>query len=455
MINVKKHNRLNELFLIKSIIQTPEVLSELYFLEAKHFNEFEREFDFVKTRFWDIGEVSLTDLNLAGFELPATPTEYDVLDVEKPKYSLDHNKIIYLAKSLFDEYLKKQILKKIKNINIEMNIDDIQAELNQIISNVDLEYQKNKIEDNFIDVAEKVFIAANEHRNKNSDYGIQLKTLPSMNQIIGGLVETDLVGIFGKSKSAKSTLAMEMIMDVAVDQGIPSAIFSFEMNQKLVAMKGISMRTGLDINEMRNPTTSKIDDNTFQKYAAETTRTFYNSNLFVIDSVLDEYEIENRVKKLVDSKGVKVVLIDYLLLISSRHKFNSTREELNHLSKFFKRLAQKLKIVIILVSQANEEGRSAESKSLERDSNYFFLVWHLEPGEEARINNQVYRAETDEFIVKCKGIRHAKGNDWFAARFVENRYKEIDVYSRVETKNHTNSFKKKNDQCFEGEVFPY
>jgi len=416
---------MKELYLLYSIINVPELITELYFLEPKHFKKYFKEFEFIKQRLLDIGEVSLTDLSLNDLALPLPNKKYDALGIEEQPFTLDTRKIITLSRLLFDEYQKYRILTELKNIK-EGKLDDIVEKMKELVDSVDDEYQKNKMEDKLSDLIDPLFNETDKMRKGEKPAGLELRTLYPMNEIIGGIMPTDLIGIFGKEKSAKSSIALEMMLDLCIDQRVPGVIFSFEMNNKLMTMKSLSMRLGVNINEFRNPKYSELSDEDYSDLAREAGKKFHNTNLYLIDQVLDEHEIEAKIKKLLD-KGIKIVLIDYLMLITARSKFNQLRDELNYLSKFFKRVAQKYQISIILISQANEKGdRAAEAKGLERDSNYYFYVAKLEPNEAIRINGQEYRAGLEEeYIVKNKGIRHAKGGGYFILKFINNKLKII------------------------------
>ena len=413
---------MKELYLLRSILMVTESIPELYFLDGIHFNKYSKQFDFLKQRYNDIGEVSEIDLYL-----------HDHTKLPDSDFTLHIPKIIELGRYLFNEYHKNRILKEVKEIR-NGDLNEVLDKMKELVDSVDDEYQKNKMEDTLADVIEPMLAKVEKLRKGEESNGIQLTTLPKMNEIIGGIMPTDLIGIYGKEKSSKTSLALEMMLDICIDQKIPGAIFSFEMDNELMSMKSLSMRLGININEFRNPSFTQLSDEDFYLMVGAAGKKVHRTKLYLIDQLLDEYEIEAKIRKLID-KGIKIVLIDYLMLISSRKKFNQNREELNHLSKFFKRLAQKYKIAIILISQANESGeREAEAKGLSRDSNYYFYVAKLEPNETVKINGSEYRAGSEEeYIVKNRGIRHAKGGGYFITKFVNNKYGEVSV----EDYNHT------------------
>lgn len=415
---------MKEDFLIRSILAVPEVINEIYFLEPHHLTKFSEQYEFIKNRFNDLGEIYETDLILHGLELPKPTITYDSLGLPNSILTIKKDRIINLARHLFEEYHKIRILKQIKELK-DGNLSSLVETIKNIIDSIDDEFQKNKLEPTIFDLIEPLFAKVYKQRQSHESAGINLLTLPQMNKIIGGIMPTDLIGIYGKEKSAKSSLALEMMLDICVDQKKPGIIFSYEMDNELMTMKSLSMRLGVPINEFRNPADSKITDVQFKEISIDAGRKFFNTNLYLVDQILDEYEIEAKIKKLLD-KGIEIVLIDYLMLVSARNKMQSTRDELNYLTKFFKRVAQKYKIAIILISQANDAGeRAAEAKGLERDSNYYFYVAKLEPNDTIKINGKEYTAGgNEEYVVKNRGIRHSKGGNYFILEFVENKLKE-------------------------------
>jgi replicative DNA helicase len=245
------------------------------------------------------------------------------------------------------------------------------------------------------------------------------------------MLPTDLIGIYGKEKSTKTTLTHQIVLDIALEQKIPVAVFNFEMDVIQILMKTFSMRSGISTNVLRNPKQNIIPDSEFDIKAERLRKDFEDAKLFVIDEMLNEQQIYNKSKELVKSYGVKLIVIDYLMLIEPSVHKAQRRDELNDLSRFFKRMAKKLNVIIILVSQANDSGmREAEAKGLSRDSNYYFYVEQLGQGQEIKIAGESYKAQEGDYAVINRGIRHDLGNRAFITRFIENKYCEITIKSK-------------------------
>jgi len=363
--------------------------------------------------------------------------------INKLDSSSEPSNIKYYSQILLEKHIRRNLIEKARKIkndaeDKELDVLDLLGEAESHIADI-----HEEIEDTYLDdrpISERMDEIFNEIESKiNSEKaaeGLNLKTLPTLNNHIGGIMPGDLIGIYGKEKSTKTTIAHEIALDIGVDQNIPTAIFSFEVSRKELEWKSISMRTGQDYFKLRNPkgysNDSKMTIEELNELKVQTKSKFEKSSLFIFDKIINEFQIYAKLKQLIKKHGVRLVIIDYLMLIESAKKFKDRRLELNHLSMFFKRAAMKLQVPIILISQSNAEGiRAAEAKGLERDSNYFLYVEKGEAGSSLRFHDKnlgsfIYTVKEDEYIVQLRGIRHGKGNRSFITKFVNNRYVEVD-----------------------------
>ncbi len=371
--------------------------------------------------------------------------------INELEYSSQPGNIKYYTQVLLEKYIRRNLIERAQRIisdaadreeidifdlliDAEAHIADIYGEVGETFS--DERPLNERLEDIFIELESKI-------KSETISEGLRLKTLPTLNNYIGGIMPGDLIGIYGKEKSTKTTLAHEIALDIGIDQNIPVAIFSFEVSRKELEWKSISMRTGIDYFKLRNPkgysAETKMSLEELEKLKGQTKDKFSNSSLFIFDKIMNEYQIYSKIKQLIKKYGVKLVVIDYLMLLESAKKFRDRRMELNHLSMFFKRTAMKLQVPIILISQSNQEGeRAAEAKGLERDSNYFIYVQKGNKGSIVRFHDKYigeydYRLNEDEYVVTLRGIRHGKGNRSFITRFIDNRYVEVDTKRSITT----------------------
>lgn len=403
-----------EQMIIEAVLHDNSIIENLEFLEPKHFVDNRHVYEAILRGYNDAQSVTVVDLML-------DDVNYELSGLD----AVTKTQAIISARALFDNFQLNIIKNSIKKMDFE-NLDDTLEKMNLIVETVEANYERNK---SIKPVNIHSFIEdMREIRRDEKKAGIFVSTLPSFNAITGGMLGGDLIGIYGKEKSTKTTLTHEVVLDVALKQKIPCGIFNFEMDTKQLLMKTMSMKTGLNVNVLRNPHGNHIPEHEFEQKADEIIQKFDNANLFIVDDILNEQQIFSKAKEMVNKHGVKIIVIDYLLLIDSAKKFGvNYRDEINHLTKFFKRMARKLDVIVILVSQANDSGsREAEGKGLSRDSNYYFYVEQLSEGQEVIIGDEDYRAQRGDFIIVNRGIRHGEGNKAFLTRFIENDYKEID-----------------------------
>lgn len=405
--------------IIGIILENNEVLDEIGNLSPYHFIKYTKLANTILQKYDKYGEVKDTDLILEGYEIP----DYEKLTASKV---IIHEKIT----ELIDRYQKKELSKLLNRNLINVDVDEYIQMIRSNLDRIEGEYEKAKIEIHLGKQIDKLFAEIEQVRKGEKKIGLELKTLPSINRAIGGIIPGDLIGIYGIEKSTKTTLALEMAIDIA-EQGNPTAIFSLEMTVNDLAWKTISMRTGIDVNELRNPNYSRLSYNEFEAYKRKAKSRLEKSEIYLIDDCYTEIEIYRRLKKLIKQNNVKFCVIDYLLLVETT-KQNQLRERLNNLTRYFKLLAKKVHVPICVISQANEAGtRAAEAKGLERDSNYFFYVKKCEKGEKIKqiIGNVEfeYRTRDGDILIICRGIRHAKDGKGVIVRFVNNIYTEIDI----------------------------
>lgn len=453
---------------ISSIICEPECLEDIksilkpeYFSDTKHSIIYQTFLKLHKEE-KPIDQISLFEKLQADDLLTKAGSINYIGDLAESYISAAN--INFQSKLIFEKFLRRQFIKNCQNlINRAGKMEDIfdlLSEAEKEIGNINNEFNfaaddekplSERLDSIFDDLELRI-------KGEKEVESLKLKTLPTLNRIIGGIMPTDLIGIYGKEKSTKTSLAHEIVLDIGADQGHGVAIFTFENLKNETDWKSISMRTGVEFNKLRNPKgynySSRMTLEEAQILRDEAKKKFGKAKIIVCDQILNEYQIANKLRLWKKKHGIKLCVIDYLMLVDSIEKFPNRREELNHLSRSFKQLAMKLEIPIILISQSNEAGeRAAEAKGLERDSNYFIYVRAGEKGERVSFNvasygNYEYILNNHEFIATVRGIRHTAGNKSFITKFANNRYVEVDARPpglKNEQKQKENWYESKED----------
>ena len=392
-----------------------------------------------------------TMINMYNFGLPIDPfTLYESLKKENKLEACGGSEYInkismyissvasveYHSKIICTQSAKRKMLLAADNIKKKIDLEDIsdiQAEALNEFENIfeNLEGNSDKtLWDEFNDT----IIDIDKRYSGNSTSGLTSKTFPTLNHFTGGIRENDYIGILGDYKQGKSYLAQQIALDIAIYDKLPVGIFSLEMNKQSLYHRAFSLRTGIDYSKLRNPKNSKLTPDEFQSFIRKAKDIFKDTKIYIADKVLDKNKIKATMKLWKRKHGVKLFVVDYLNLIELNEKKERRDLEIAALSRFFKNTATKLQVPIIVLSQVNDKGISAEGKGLMRDAD--FLISVKKPLE-AGISNietgkdKVFNFNKDHFLITLEHSRHGTNGFNFVAAFVNNNFVEIDVLKSV------------------------
>ena len=182
-----------------------------------------------------------------------------------------------------------------------------------------------------------------------------------------GWQNSDLVIIAARPAMGKTAFALSMAKNIAADQKIPMAFFSLEMSDVQLTNRLISNACKIEgmklvSGQLDGPDLLRLDKK-IQK--------LIDAPLYIDDTAgLSIMDLRSKVRRLVREHGVKLVMIDYLqLMTASGMKFNSRQEEVSLISRSLKGLAKELNIPVLALSQLNrnvESRNGAEGKRLHR-----------------------------------------------------------------------------------------
>lgn len=163
----------------------------------------------------------------------------------------------------------------------------------------------------------------------------------------------------------------------------PTVIFSLEMSRIELAQRIIAAETNIPLAAMRNP--DDIDPGRWNVL-----NDFYgkleSAPLYIDDSPnMSLMEIRAKCRRLKQTQGLKLVVIDYLQLMSSGKQVESRQQEVSEFSRALKLLAKELELPVVALSQLNRNSEMRndrkpqisdlrESGSIEQDADVIFLV---------------------------------------------------------------------------------
>lgn len=220
-----------------------------------------------------------------------------------------------------------------------------------------------------------------------------------------GLHSGQLVLIAARPAVGKSTLALDIARNAAIRNRQATVVFSLEMTRAEIAMRMISAETAIPLQNLRKGT---INDSDWAKFAQVRSQ-INDAPLYIDDSPnMTLVEIRAKCRRLAQRLDLKLIVIDYLQLMSSGKKVESRQQEVSEFSRALKLLAKELKIPVIALSQLNrqsEQGGSnkkpeisqlRESGSLEQDADVVLLLHREGLGEQ----NHPRAGEADLILAK-------------------------------------------------------
>jgi len=220
--------------------------------------------------------------------------------------------------------------------------------------------------------------------------------------LTNGLHPGQLIVIAGRPGLGKSTLGLDIARATSVKSGLPSAIFSLEMSKTEITMRLLSAEARVPLHHMRSGTMTDDDWNRLARRMGEVAE----APLYIDDSPnLTMMEIRAKARRLRQRNDLRLIVIDYLQLMSGNKKAESRQQEVSELSRSLKLLAKELEIPVIAMSQLNRGAEQRtdkkpqiadlrESGSIEQDADMVILL-HREDAYE----KESPRAGEADFIV--------------------------------------------------------
>ena len=157
-----------------------------------------------------------------------------------------------------------------------------------------------------------------------------------------------------------STLALDLCRAASVHHQMSSVIFSLEMSRNEITMRLLSAEARIPLNHMRN---GHMTDEDWQKLARKTAEVS-SAPLFIDDSPnMTMMEIRAKARRLKQRHDLRLIVIDYMQLMTSGKKVESRQVEVSEFSRQIKLLAKELDIPVVALSQLN---RGPEQRSDKR-----------------------------------------------------------------------------------------
>jgi replicative DNA helicase len=203
-----------------------------------------------------------------------------------------------------------------------------------------------------------------------------------LDELTQGLHGGQMIVIAARPAVGKSTFALDFARSASIKNNMTAVFFSLEMGRNEIAMRLLSAEASIALQDLRKGT---IQDEQWSKIATTMGR-LNDAPLFIDDSPnMSLMEIRAKCRRLKQKHDLKLVVLDYLQLMSSGKKVESRQQEVSEFSRALKLLAKELDVPVIALSQLNRGSEQRtdkkpmisdlrESGSIEQDADMVILL---------------------------------------------------------------------------------
>ena len=171
---------------------------------------------------------------------------------------------------------------------------------------------------------------------------------PELDNELAGLQPSELIILAARPSMGKTALALNIAENVALRKNAPVAIFSLEMSKESLLLRLLASRAHVDAHKFR---TGHINRDDWGRIT-ETLNELGEAPIWIDDSASTTVmEIGAKARRLMRDKGLSLVIVDYLQLVSARGRFSNRNEEVSSISRSLKGLAKELKVPVLVMSQ--------------------------------------------------------------------------------------------------------
>ncbi len=209
-----------------------------------------------------------------------------------------------------------------------------------------------------------------------------------LDRITAGLQPADMVIVAGRPSMGKTTFAMNIAENVAMNSPKPVLVFSMEMPKEALMLRMLSSLSRVDQSALRS---GQLQDHDSSKVFATLNMITERMNLFIDDTAaLTPTDLRSRARRLArEHGGLRLIVIDYLQLMRVPGLSDNRVNEVSEISRNIKAIAKELHVPVIALSQLSRkcEDRNdrrpvmsdiRESGSIEQDADLIMFVYRDE-----------------------------------------------------------------------------
>ena len=208
-----------------------------------------------------------------------------------------------------------------------------------------------------------------------------------LDNILAGLQKSDLIILAARPSLGKTTLAMDIARNIAIQDDVPVGIFSIEMSKEQVVDRLIAAEANVSLHKLRTGRlSSEGENNDFQRIAIAL------DNLSKVKIYVDDtpsptvLQMRAMARRLKAEHGLGLLVIDYLQLIHSERNYDNQVQQTTEISRNLKALARELNIPVLAISQLSRASEMRtdqrpklsdlrDSGSIEQDADVVLMIY--------------------------------------------------------------------------------
>jgi replicative DNA helicase len=203
-----------------------------------------------------------------------------------------------------------------------------------------------------------------------------------LDALTNGLHPGQMIVIAARPAMGKSALGLDICRAASIRDGMTAVLFSLEMSRNEITMRLLSAEARVPLQAMR---TGQLGEDDWTRLARRMSEVV-DAPLFIDDSPnMSMMEIRSKCRRLKQRNDLRLVVIDYLQLMSSPKRVENRQQEVSELSRSLKLLAKELNVPVVALAQLNRgpEMRTdkrplladlRESGSIEQDADVVILL---------------------------------------------------------------------------------
>ena len=213
-----------------------------------------------------------------------------------------------------------------------------------------------------------------------------LSGFAGLDEFLGGFQRSDLLIVGGRPSMGKTSLALSLARNAAVEQGACVALFSLEMAREPLVLRLLASEAEVDSRQVRLGHHTEEQEQRIMDAIGRLSE----ASIYIDDTPqLRVVEMRSKTRRLFYERGVDLIIVDYLQLMQGDRRSDNRVQEVSEISRSLKGLAREINAPVLAVSQLSRapEGRAShepqlsdlrESGSIEQDADVVVFVYRDE-----------------------------------------------------------------------------